>query len=85
MKSEQEDETPWRPIAEAPKDGTVVLIAFSDGTVTQAEFGEYACESKRYVGWYFYNCDEDQWYSVGFHGRDQPTHFMPLPKPPRDV
>lgn len=59
----------WRPIEEAPKDGTHLLL--SDGeNVTTGRFVE--------SGWYETNSDPaDYW-----DGSLQPTHYRPLPLPP---
>jgi hypothetical protein len=59
----------WQPIETAPKDGSVICCAeYWDG------------------GWIFW---PDYWrkylepYGEGFGGCRRPTHWMPLPEPPR--
>jgi hypothetical protein len=60
----------WRPIEEAPMDHLPLLV-WSIATGRMVAF--------RDVGW--------KWWPVPAHDalpeRDQPTHFMPLPKPPQ--
>lgn len=67
--------TSWQPISTAPRDGTAVLIAEADGNVT-------ACYWSTSV-W----ADGGAWISelsrsdtVHYH----PTHWMPIPPPPKD-
>lgn len=62
----------WQPIETAPKqDGKHVLL-FGDGD----DFEECVI-----VGWW--DVDRDRW--MPFHGYAQvnPTHWMPLPEPPK--
>ena len=65
----------WQPIETAPKDGTHILLARTDSEwVCQ---GRYVCDDK---GWYELNNDaSDHW-----GGEIYPTHWMPLPEPPKD-
>jgi len=70
------DDDGWLPIESAPKDGEQVLLC--DGM-----WGPYLgfYEPDR---WVFYDreCNEAIWnYWVEGYG---PTHWMPLPKPPKD-
>jgi hypothetical protein len=63
--------SPWRPISDAPKDGSIVL-GFMNPTWIE--------------GIQFY---EDEWFypSTGDAAskyKTQPTHFMPLPEPPKE-
>jgi hypothetical protein len=63
----------WQPIETAPKDGTEVLLWVPDGTYFALMMtGSYeGCA----MGW----CDNVRG-SPGF----EPTHWMPLPRPPSD-
>jgi len=76
--------TNWRPIATAPKDGTIILVW---------RYGEI-----QMVKWAKNNCNE--WWSKpdGTHisrfdkydsgepmDEEIPTHWMPLPDPPKDA
>lgn len=82
----------WRPISEAPKDGTEILI-WRDGwdVVPLAKWGENDGEDGPFFGWVL----RDGVYpgggvEDGFLGWNEdiedgqmPTHFMPLPEPPK--
>lgn len=71
----------WQPIETAPKDKEVFIGAFVDG---EWVFGRSICfyeignefEGEFYRGW-FWSAD-DCLKSVA----EEPTHWMPLPKPP---
>lgn len=76
----------WRPISEAPKDGSTMLL-FQDGVIETGEWyvGTYPDEFiLRPDGAYdkqpgikregYWNCNECQ----------MPTHFLPLPQPPTE-
>ena len=56
----------WRPIETPPKDGTWVRVL---------------CPNGEYVAlWDTYQDGMGEWAS--WHGRGEPTHWMPLPGPP---
>jgi len=58
----------WQPIETAPKDGTLVLVAFiRDGSVLRASDAAF-----NGLGWYTRNGSACHWR----------THWMPLPAPP---
>lgn len=63
----------WRPISEAPKDGRCVLLihATNDGA---AELGRV------YMGYW---SDSAKEYRDSFGNLARPTHFMPIPPPPK--
>lgn len=77
----------WQPIETAPKDGTFVLLC--GGT------GDYSSDR----GWPFPPVVVAQWvnlplhkhwryasYDSGYYGEvENPTHWMPLPEPPRSL
>ena len=56
----------WRPIAEAPKDGSVILVAHANAPLR--DVGEARWNGNSFV------CDESWW--------SNPTHWMPLPAAP---
>lgn len=58
----------WEPISTAPKDGTWVLVYCG-------EIG------KQMVG---FNCDDSYWESYPGFNEIKPTHWIPLPKPPKE-
>ncbi len=70
----------WRPISEAPKDGTVILL-HSPGMEPPVSVGCWDEQSSwregEPVGWLHVEID-----FMGSHAR--PTHFMPLPAPPAE-
>lgn len=71
----------WRPIAEAPRDGTTVIVARHMG-----EFG-WIRGCARWVGGTGFVAG---WVSKGFDpvmgelGLAHPTHWQPLPEPPKE-
>lgn len=75
----------WRPIEEAPKDGTYVLIAGGTYYNSMSLFNEdYPFEGQAIAKWDDYH---RQWRGENSGGHDEyfwhkPTHFMPLPAPP---
>jgi len=63
----------WRPISEAPKDGTW-FIALQDGETYPCEWREdVPDEGPYYEGWWDH-------FNSSYEG---PTHFRPLPPPPK--
>lgn len=61
------DKAAWRPIVTAPRDGTLILVAV------------------KHIG-----CDVVSWWGAGWREttnglalRDDPTHWQPLPAPPK--
>lgn len=70
----------WQPIETAPKDGTDILCSFS-GAVSIAFWDVKAPDE------YYYNqrSKTPQWLShEGSYLGEEPTHWMPLPKPPKE-
>jgi hypothetical protein len=73
--------TDWRPIATAPKDETFVLLYFPDmNRPWQAE------ADGRVIG--FWSEKYREWYHSEAAGNSlseyaHPTHWMPLPEPPK--
>ena len=71
----------WQPIETAPKDGTDILICDMTAQTPRCDLvhwnqGWIGCSSTtlEYIGTYLSA-------SVGFY---MPTHWMPLPEPPKD-
>lgn len=69
------DESPWRPIETAPKDGTNILLCgganvSQGGWLTGAMQG---AEDESCAGWWAVGCIEN------------PTHWMPMPAAPEVV
>lgn len=69
----------WRPIETAPKDGTAILLYCDDHV--SAEFGSV-------IGFWSED-DGGDWYASEAHSSplfwasDRPTHWQPLPEPPK--
>lgn len=63
----------WQPIATAPKDGTRMLVACTNGAVYAVRWGPLPDD-----GWVVVGGSD---LSVG-RVRRIPTHWMPLPQPP---
>ena len=59
----------WQPISTAPKDSTIMLL-FSAGVDVMT------------VG--FFRRKYDEWNTIPGCGFIEPTHWMPLPPPPKD-
>ena len=83
----------WQPIETAPKDGTTILLT-APGRVTVGEWhpeqwptaSEYHGTTGEYLGQYETGeCKPASWISWdgGFFDEDPPTHWMPLPEPPK--
>jgi hypothetical protein len=62
----------WQPIESAPKDGTSIL-AIWQWNEDDPNCGSVTHEVVRWCGW---------WDTMGFT-QPEPTHWMPLPEPPR--
>jgi hypothetical protein len=78
--------TDWQPIESAPKDGTEVLVLYMH-IKTQCVFNAfYASEEDGWdredVGWWSYEHSEVS--RIKLEGFMKPTHWMPLPAPPKD-
>lgn len=60
----------WQPISTAPEDGPEILLWTDEGVA-----GGAGCA----VGYY----DEGTWRRIGLEPVRHPTHWMPLPDPPK--
>ena len=68
---------PWRPISEAPKDGTVILV----GGAGWCAVGHCGDEDGRW--WTTHPCLIGVRPGLATNGAEDPTHWQPLPLPPR--
>ena len=72
----------WQPIENAPQDGTWVLLAggheYGDEPVGPCVVGHWVADSYG-DGYWAYAYWDSGWRS----GYDEPTHWMPLPEPPK--
>ena len=77
----------WRPIEEAPKDGTRVLLYWPKfGSNPRQEIGYFEMQkyhSKPTPYWWSSNAVKN--YGVRWYRDYQPTHWQPLPQPPEAV
>ena len=64
----------WQPIETAPRDGTFVLTASLGWPVWLASWKSIRAGKREFVGWTRLERDGGDW---------QPTHWMPLPEPPK--
>lgn len=72
----------WKGIESAPRDGKRILlwgpgvwIGYWDENAAQGDGKDDS------PGWQIFRCDMDEWYSFCM---DNPTHWMPLPEPPKE-
>jgi len=65
----------WMDISTAPRDGTVILIAGAGAVQPWV-----TCSRWTDAGWYEINLDDTDCHSHP----DYPTHWMPLPDPPKE-
>jgi hypothetical protein len=70
----------WQPIETAPKPSILddPIIVWSEIDGIDVAFWEERGRSSHQVGWYSAT-DHDEWE----YERLQPTHWMPLPEPPK--
>lgn len=75
----------WRPIETAPKDGTPILIWQPDNR-HHDEIDGCKFDDPRYAIGYWRAWAKSEW-DMGWGNRNQahvnPTHWMPLPAPPK--
>lgn len=82
--------TDWKPIDSAPKDGTWVLLTGgkieygwyedSQPTVVSGQYSTMLNTYPTHGHWQF------AWYDGGHYGwYEEPTHWMPIPDPPKDT
>lgn len=73
----------WQPIETAPRDGTE-FIALSPKGVSRCKWADVDWDEHplgRVYKWWI-NPDDEFWFEDGPH--DAPTHWMPLPNPPKE-
>lgn len=69
----------WQPITTAPKDGTAVLLYRQCGIWRVRGYGRWEDGPGQISGWISYGFYEPP----GNLGLAAPTHWMPLPDPPK--
>ena len=76
----------WQPIKTAPKDGTVVLLFYHEctranvGRFIDRQIIEYGVPKESVTFW---RVIENNWVDRHWGDWPTPTHWMPLPKPPK--
>lgn len=79
----------WRTIDSAPRDGTRVLVVDSKGNIDCAKYEPDSYEYEQFVrtakdgNVYRTVKEECGWWDSGIS--IAPTHWMPLPEPPKDA
>jgi len=86
----EEVKSPWRPIETAPKDDTEILILFDSATVPIVRLCWWSEARDLYVGdivseevgwWSYQNSVTQEMIDTEIL---KPTHWMPLPEPPKE-
>lgn len=71
----------WQPIESAPKDGTVLILYSSQGM----EMGSWKKdENYRDQPAKWFSEEGDDWSTGYYYCPMDPTHWMPLPAPPKN-
>ena len=84
----------WLPITTAPKDGTPILVYEKPGEYAEeGDTGIYLVQWRAFIihypgchpieAWCVPGSDQDE--QGGCFTIDNPTHWMPLPKPPKET
>lgn len=72
----------WCDIATAPKDGTGILVWWPDRCdLCEADSTNRAVVRWKHNGWYM---GKSRRYQSALFTAHQPTHWMPLPPPPKE-
>ena len=71
----------WQPIETAPKDGGDLLLFCPARGAVRGSWNACKYDSKPRPYW---THDRERLYGVKDTRADQPTHWMPLPKPPKE-
>lgn len=82
----------WRPIAEAPRDGTEILGWRNDCGIILIRWTspEAFCTEKELEDMGEDSASKEDWFCADFatgcrlEGSEAPTHFQPLPEPPKE-
>ena len=80
----------WKNIETAPKDGIEIILWTPEGVdigrYEKAEKKEDSCYSIDHdEGWISLGCRSTLWGTSNREPQNQPTHWIPLPKPPEDI
>lgn len=83
---ELREQVRWRPISEAPKDGTRVMLyrPTSHYQWTRVVAGEFKTDQYAKKPRPFWTHDREMLSGMAEVRAHQPTHWMPLPEPPKE-
>lgn len=79
----------WRPIATAPKDGTLIDLWCGDGRAADCKWGSYYRADAEhpkpvtFAGWVYYHEAWGEWVEINHEHPETITHWMPLPDSPQ--
>lgn len=76
----------WQPIETAPKDGTRVLVYGTYQWEDYLDRQQTGAVTAYYIAADFWDDEDIGWVLIStnpYRDRAQPTHWMPLPEPPR--
>lgn len=83
--------TGWMPIESAPKDKVLLLGYFNESGKWRTVRGEWFCQEEIDDQWEFPENGSPGWYETCVNADEppncwpiEPTHWMPLPTPPKD-
>lgn len=74
----------WQDISTAPRDGTWILVK-CDGDIDEGDDRLISAQwtnnlNGRTTDWHW----QFAWFDGGYYGHVEPTHWMPLPAPPKE-
>lgn len=72
----------WQPIETAPKDGTVILVNNPIKSYSNKKYYKYPVVMA-WANRYITEGRESYYWKSFNHGYPKPTHWMPLPEPPK--
>jgi len=72
----------WQPIETAPTNGRSVLLALSSKHVT---VGRWEPQQFHKTPRPYWSTERGWLFGISWDRKNQPTHWMPLPDPPRDA
>jgi len=70
----------WQPIDDAPQDGRVVFVGCWRGEVWVARAARFIWNDAEESGWW---ADLNIWNADQLKPEYQPTHYIPMPEPPK--
>ncbi len=78
----------WQPIKTAPRDGRSVLVSNREYVKlaywSNAKIWDEDEEYYDHYHWVIHEVEDDYYYSSHLVGKNEPTHWKPLPEPPKE-